>query len=92
VSVSGVASDSLGAWRIGDIAYSVATRTEVQSVLVEDQDIIAARRALWEEHRIVVEHGAATALAGLTAGAYRPADGERVVVVLCGANTDPASL
>lgn len=92
VSVSGVASDSLGARRIGDIAFSVATRTGVQSVLVEDPDIVAARRALWEEHRIVVEHGAATALAGLTAGSYRPAEGERVVVVLCGANTDPASV
>jgi threonine dehydratase len=92
VSVSGVAADSLGARRIGDIAYSVATRTRVESVLVEDRDIVTARRALWEEHRIVVEHGAAAALAGLTAGAYRPAEGERVVVVLCGANTDPASL
>ena len=92
VSVSGVAADSLGARRIGDIAYSVATRTGVQSVLVEDRDIVAARRALWDEHRIVVEHGAATALAALSTGAYQPADGERVVVVLCGGNTDPTSL
>lgn len=28
---------------------------------------------------------------GLIGGAYRPADGERVGVLLCGANTDPAT-
>jgi len=92
VGVSGVAADSLGARRLGDIAYDVATRAGVQSFLVDDEDIVHARRLLWDEYRIVVEHGAATALAALTSGAYRPAAGERFVVVLCGANTDPADL
>lgn len=92
VSVSGVAADSLGARRLGDIAFDVATRAGAESVLVADDAIVAARRMLWEEYRIVVEHGAATALAALTSGAYRPAADERVVVVLCGANTDPAAL
>ncbi|MGN6250758.1 MAG: threonine/serine dehydratase [Marmoricola sp.] len=92
VAVSGIAADSLGARRLGDIAFDVATRTGVESVLVGDDAIVAARRLLWEEYRIVVEHGAATALAALTAGAYLPAADERVVVVLCGANTDPATL
>jgi threonine dehydratase len=92
VGVSGMAADSLGARRIGDIAYAVATRTGVQSVLVSDDDIVQARRHLWDSHRIVVEHGAAAALAALTSNAYRPAGGERVAVVLCGANTDPSTL
>jgi len=92
VSVSGVAADSLGARRIGEIGFDVARRTGVQSVLVSDDDIIAARRRLWENRRIVVEHGAAAAYAALLSGAYRPADGETVAVVLCGANTDPSSL
>ena len=92
VAVSGIAADSLGARRLGEIAYAVATRTGVQSVLVSDDDIVRARHLLWEDHRIVVEHGAAAALAALTSGAYRPARDERIVVVLCGANTDPASL
>ncbi|HEY9483821.1 MAG TPA: threonine/serine dehydratase, partial [Micromonosporaceae bacterium] len=69
-----------------------ATRTGVVSVLVDDADIVAARRDLWDSHRIVVEHGAATAWAALAAGAYVPEPDERVVVVLCGANTDPADL
>ncbi|MGN6782017.1 MAG: threonine/serine dehydratase [Marmoricola sp.] len=92
VAVSGIAADSLGARRRGDIAFDVATRTGVESALVGDDAIVAARRLLWEDYRIVVEHGAATALAALTSGAYRPATGERIVVVLCGANTDPGTL
>ncbi|PPK92650.1 threonine dehydratase [Kineococcus xinjiangensis] len=92
VGVSGVAADSLGARRIGDIAFDVAVRARVRSVLVADDGIVAARRRLWEQHRIVVEHGAAAALAALLDGAHVPAPGERVAVVLCGANTDPADL
>jgi threonine dehydratase len=92
VAVSGVTADALGASRLGDIGYAVATRTGVRSVLVSDADIIAARQQLWEKYRLAVEHGGATALAALLAGAYRPAEGERIVVVVCGANTDPATL
>ena len=92
VEVSGVAADSLGATRLGDIAYAVAERTRVRSVLVGDADIVAARRLLWERYRLAVEHGGATAFAALLAGAYRPREGERIAVILCGANTDPATL
>lgn len=92
VDVSGVAADSLGATRIGEIAHGVATRTGVSSVLVNDADIVAARTLLWRTFRIVIEHGTAAAPAALLSGAYRPADGERVAVVLCGANTDPSDL
>jgi threonine dehydratase len=92
VAVSGIATDSLGARRIGEIGYAVAVRAGVESVLVSDADIVAARSQLWNEYRLVVEHGAAAAFAALHAGAYVPAAGERVAVVLCGANTDPATL
>lgn len=91
VAVSGVAADSLGARRIGDIGFSVAVRAGVVSVLVSDADIVAARSLLWNDYRIMVEHGAAAAYAALTSGAYTPKTGERVAVVLCGANTDPAT-
>jgi threonine dehydratase len=92
VEVSGIAADSLGATRVGDIALDVAVRTGVESVLVTDEDIAAARRELWERYRLVVEHGTAAAPAALATGAYRPAAGERVAVVLCGANTDLSDL
>jgi threonine dehydratase len=62
------------------------------SVLVTDGDIVEARRRLWPEYRAVSEHGAATAYAALMSGRYVPARGERVAVVVCGANTDPATL
>jgi threonine dehydratase len=92
VAVSGVAADSLGARRVGEIAHAVAVRTGVRSVLVGDDDLVAARRLLWREWRVAVEYGAAAAYAALTSGAYAPQPGERLAVVLCGANTDPADL
>ena len=92
VDVSGVAADALGATRLGDIAYAVATRAGARSVLVDDTDIVAARKLLWEQYRLAVEHGGATAFAALLAGAYQPREGERIALVLCGANTDPATL
>jgi threonine dehydratase len=92
VPVSGVAADSLGARRVGVIAYETAVAKGLTSVLVDEQAIVDARRQLWEDYRIAVEHGTAVAQAALTSGAYRPAAGERVVVLLCGANTNPADL
>ncbi|MFB7468081.1 serine/threonine dehydratase [Streptomyces sp. NPDC056224] len=90
VAVDSVAADSLGATRVSADALAAARDASVRSVLVPDEAITAARRALWEEHRLVVETGAATALAALRCAA-RPL-GERVAVILCGANTDPADL
>lgn len=92
IEVSGIAADSLGARRIGTIAYDVAIRTAVQSVLVTDDAIITARQLLWDHHRIAIEHGTAAAPAALISGAYRPADGERIAILLCGANTNPSDL
>ncbi|MEU9147687.1 serine/threonine dehydratase [Streptomyces sp. NPDC048349] len=90
VAVDSVAADSLGATRVSADALAAAQEPTVRSVLVPDAAITAARRALWEEHRIVVEAGAATAVAALRA-APEPL-GERVAVILCGANTDPGDL
>lgn len=90
VPVESVAADSLGARRVTPMALYAAQRYDVCSVLVPDADIVRARQELWDEHRIAVEHAAGAALAGLRA--YRPAEGERVAVVLCGANTDPGDL
>jgi threonine dehydratase len=92
VSVSGVAADSLGARRVGSIAWEVARRTDVTSVLVDDAALVDARRQTWDRYRLALEAGAAAPVAALLSGAYGPADGERVAVVLCGANTDPTDL
>ncbi|WP_338315746.1 serine/threonine dehydratase [Streptomyces bohaiensis] len=92
VTVDSVAADSLGARRIAVEALRWAQRDHARAVTVPDAAITTARRRLWEEHRLVVEHGAATAVAALDSGAYRPEPAERVCVVVCGANTDPADL
>ncbi|WP_433601784.1 threonine/serine dehydratase [Nocardia sp. CA-135953] len=91
-TVDSVAADSLGARRASELALHAAQNYDVTSVLVPDADIVAARLALWQDRRLAVEHAAATAVAALTTDAYRPEPGERVCVVLCGANTDPADL
>ncbi|MFR9751330.1 serine/threonine dehydratase [Nocardia sp. 004] len=94
VDIDSIAADSLGARRASAMALAAAQHYDVDSVLVDDAAIIAARDALWREHRIAVEYGAATALAAVSpdAPAFRPASGARVCVVLCGANTDPSDL
>jgi threonine dehydratase len=90
VPVSGVAADSLGARRIGDLAFAAQQAEVPIPVLVTDEDIVGARTRLWDEYRVPSEFGAATAYAALLSGRYVPRDGERVAVVVCGANTDPA--
>ncbi|WGW13541.1 threonine/serine dehydratase [Saxibacter everestensis] len=92
VGVSGVAVDSLGARRMGEIGYAAAVDATAASVLVSDEAIVEARQVLWDTYRIVVELGTAAALAALTSGAYQPEDGERVAVILCGANTITSGL
>ncbi|WP_229072313.1 serine/threonine dehydratase [Actinoplanes sp. DH11] len=92
VPVSGVAADSLGARRAGAIAVQLAQDAKITSVLVEDEAIVEARSRLWDEYRIVVEHGTAAAQAALLSRAYVPEPGEKVAVLLCGANTNPSDL
>ncbi len=92
VEVGGVAADSLGASRLGDIAHTVAHAQDVTSVLVSEEDVTASRQWLWRSLRLAVEPGAATALAALLSGAWSPPVDERVCVVVCGANADPSDL
>lgn len=92
VTVGGLAADALGATRVGAEAFAIARRWVDRVVLVGDDQIGAAQRALWHDLRIVAEPGGATAVAALLSGAYRPAPGERVGVVVCGGNTEPQAL
>jgi threonine dehydratase len=60
--------------------------------VVSDDDIRAAQRSLWDDLRLIVEPGGAAAMAAIRSGAYTPARGERVVVVVCGSNCDPTTI
>jgi len=89
VDVSGVAANAMGARRIGNICFGLAEQQGIETVLVSDEAIILAQRALWTELRQLVEPAGAAALAALMSGAYRPAKGERVAVLVCGGNITP---
>ena len=92
VETGGLAADSLGARRAGELAFSVARRYVDGVVLVEDAAIREAQRALWRALRIVAEPGGAIALAALLSGRYRPQPGERIGVLVCGGNADLAQV
>ncbi|WP_280446373.1 threonine/serine dehydratase [Nocardia brasiliensis] len=92
VPVDSIAADSLGARRATALALYAAQHYRVDSILVDDETIIATRRTLWEDRRLAVEHGAATAMAALHPTAYTPTPHEKVCVILCGANTNPSDL
>jgi threonine dehydratase len=92
VEVNSVAADSLGARRAGDLVFAIARTAVDRVVLVTDEAILDAQRRLWRELRLAAEPGGAAALAALMCGAYRPQPGERVGVLLCGANVDPSTL
>jgi threonine dehydratase len=92
VDVSGIAADSLGARRIGAIAWEVAQRHVPLSILLPDAAIRVAQQWLWREMKLAVEPAAALGLAALQSGAYRPSADEKVCLILCGANFDPATV
>jgi threonine dehydratase len=84
----GIAADSLAPRQVGRLMFPIAQRFVERVVLVSDAAIRDAQQRLWSALRIVAEPGGAAALAALTAGGYRPATGERIGVVLCGANSN----
>jgi len=88
VEVGGVAADSLGARRVGELMFPIAQKFVHRSLLVSDEQIVEAQRVLWQQLRLVAEPGGATAFAALLSGVYKPHPGERVGVVMCGANAD----
>src|SRR5262249_36015591 len=83
-AAGGIAAASLAPRRVGELTFPIAQRLVSEVLLVSDQAIRAAQRALWSTLRIAAEPGGAAAFAALSAGLYVPAPGERVGVVICG--------
>ena len=83
----GLAADSLAPRRIGERVFPIAQKYAPRTVLVSDEAIAEAQKTLWRALRIVAEPGGACAFSAITSGAYRPAAGERVAVVISGGNT-----
>lgn len=92
VEVHSVAADSLGARNTGALVHEICRAAIDHVALVTDEAITEAQRRLWRDWRIATEPGGAAALAALISGAYRPQPGERVGVLVCGANVDLRAL
>jgi threonine dehydratase len=83
----GIAADSLAPRRVGELMFPIARAHVARVALVSDEAIRRAQEVLWGAVRIVAEPGGAAAFAALLSGAYTPAAGERVGVVVCGGNS-----
>jgi len=83
----GLAADSLAPRRVGERAFPIVRKYAPQTVLVSDPAIASAQATLWRALRIVAEPGGAAAFAAILSGAYKPAAGERVAVIVSGGNT-----
>jgi threonine dehydratase len=90
VAVSGVAADSLGAKRVGQLAWDITQRWVKEAHLLPDAPIREAQLMLWKDFKLAVEPAAALTVAALRAGVAT--DARRVALVICGANLDPATL
>jgi len=82
-----IAADSLAPRRVGALMFPIAQEYVDRVVLVSDASIRAAQNALWDGARVLAEPGGAAAFAALHSGAYTPASGERVGVVVSGGNS-----
>jgi len=92
VDVGGIAADSLGARRIGAISWDITQQYVQDALLLSDESIRAAQQWLWKELKLAVEPAAALPLAALQTGAYVPREGEKVCLIVCGANVDPGTV
>jgi threonine dehydratase len=85
--MGGIAADSLAPRRVGELGFPIHQRHVERVVLVSDDAIRQAQKALWSAIRVATEPGGAAAFAALLSGRYRPQPGERVGVLVCGGNT-----
>lgn len=83
----GVAADSLAPRRVGERVFPIVKQHVHSVVLVTDEAIVHAQKTLWQIVRIVAEPGGAAAFSALLSGAYRPAAGERVGIIISGGNS-----
>ncbi|HEY4926314.1 MAG TPA: threonine/serine dehydratase [Roseiarcus sp.] len=83
----GIAADSLAPKRVGELMFPIARSFVDRSILVSDDEILMAQRALWQNVQIAAEPGGAAAFAALLSGKYAPAPDERIAILICGGNT-----
>jgi threonine dehydratase len=85
-----IAADALAPRRVGNLVFPITQSYLSDVVLVDDHAIRSAQQALWQTVRLIAEPAAAVGIAALMTGAYQPQPGERLAIVITGANTTPA--
>ena len=80
--------DAIMTPRVSPITFGVLAERNAAALSVSDADVAQAIRFAWEKHELVVEPGAAVALAAMVTGKLSPL--EDTVVVVSGGNIDPA--
>ncbi len=83
----GIAADSLAPKRVGELMFPIAQAHIQKVLLVSDEAIQDAQKALWKVLRVVAEPGGAAAFAAVLSRRYQARRGERVGVLVCGGNT-----
>ena len=84
-------ADSLGAPRCEPYTFALNRQFVDEVVLVSDQQIREAMRLMFRSAKLVVEPAGAAALAALMHPLRLRLHGQRVGLVVCGANIDPAT-
>jgi len=79
--------DALQTPLVSPITFAILRQRGARALSVTDEEVKAAVRFAWSEHRLVVEPGGAAALAALLAGKVDNSPG--TVAVLSGGNIDP---
>jgi threonine dehydratase len=82
------AAITLAPRRSEPLNFAIIRETVDRILLLEDAQMRAAARWLWNEMGIAAELSGAAAVAALLAGHYYPAPEERICAIVCGAGTD----
>jgi threonine dehydratase len=80
--------DAIMTPRVSPITFRILRDRKARALAVSDREVEDAIRFAWKRHGLVVEPGAAVALAALVSGELDPV--RDTVVVVSGGNVDPA--
>jgi threonine dehydratase len=79
--------DAIMTPRVSPMTFGILARRNASALSVSDAEVEEAIRFAWKQHDLVVEPGAAVALAAVVAGKLAPV--EDTVIVVSGGNIDP---
>ena len=88
VEISGIAADSLGARRLGNLGWQSLVSSNAESYVVSDEEVAEAQLCLLNEFDVVAEPAAATGYAAVLSGRVAVTSDENCAVIICGANTN----